>query len=299
MPTLRDLRLIASIWDAKQTQPQPTPVNAPGSNSHLGRTLKSNRTRKHAQRRPLGPDFESPPDGYSGLHLRHQQSEAGPLVDLRRRLARKASTFSLRTRHRRGQREKNEAAQEEEKLKELVQQGSDKASSTTQQEPLSPVPQVLVTSPSAAADELPGLDNQLVGRQSSATIIRAWNPATSVIALDHTSKASSTSIGSETLGIQEAIRKEQAYFEAREVAGGLISVNKMSTEQVHPPVPYTRLKEITEQVGSCSNHFSASIMSEKELTEILDRRVMRLLPMRHHTPIQTRRNGIPPSSTAL
>jgi hypothetical protein len=262
MPSLQDLRSIASFWDAKQTQPQPTPVNAPSSNPSLGWTLKSNRIRKHAQQRPSVLDFENPPDGHIGLHLRHQQSEAGPLVDLRRRLARKASTFSLRTRHRQGGRDKNEAAQEEEKLKELVHQENGKAGSTTRQEPPSPVPQVVVTSPSAAADELPELDNHLVGRQSSATTIRAWNPATSVDVPDHTSSASTTITGSETIDIQEAIREEQANFEAREVVGGLISVNKMSTEQVQPPVPYTRLKEITEQVSLCSKSLSASIVSE-------------------------------------
>ena len=126
MATLRNLRSITHLWESKGSEQQKQPAHATKSDTADQGTVKRHRLRKFPQ--PLRSSsnlLDASVDKEGTFTLHHHHSE-NPLAELGRRLAHKASTFSLRSKRRQGQRDQQEAAEEEERLKELVLIGSDK-----------------------------------------------------------------------------------------------------------------------------------------------------------------------------
>ena len=124
MSTLRSLRSITSLFDSKHNNHHAATID---SCETTGGTVRRHRLRKTPDHNCSHPTLLSEATPRSTFTLRNQHSEH-PLTEFRRRLARKASTFSLRTRRRQGERGQNENLREEEKRRELVSVGSDKGS---------------------------------------------------------------------------------------------------------------------------------------------------------------------------
>ena len=241
--TLRKLQSITNFFESKQSDRSSDTSNV---------TVKRQRLRKPSQQQRSNPTLHDNSIDTCTLNLRHQQSEH-PLSDFRRRLARKASTFSLRTRRRQGERDQEDTAREEEKLRELLS-GSEKGSVHAE-----PGQEQSVGTPQAkkAHDQgqSPGGPEQCqtserpLRRESSVTTIRVWDPTATPPVKDLPPPPTSTNPSEASFSLQELIRKDQEKYITHEVAGGKTSVKKMASEQAPPPVPYTRLKEITETVS--------------------------------------------------
>lgn len=180
------------------------------------------------------------------------------IVDLRRRLARKASVFSLRAKRWKaeiqGREREQEQEQEQDNNSESVGQGAGKA---LNQEKLSP--RTAEDSPNFKVQA--NVYNKANGRDL-ATPEKGLDisPASSIATVHPTHIQSDLLPEKQALSafqprkpldqldpVQAHIHAQQENYLCEEIAGGIICVN-MSSEQAPPPVPYTRLKEITENV---------------------------------------------------
>lgn len=101
-----------------------------------------------------------------------------------------------------------------------------------------------------------------------------------------------------TSPLQEYIREQQQNFVCKEEAGGKICVN-MASEQAAPPVPYTRLKEITENVSDSILNPVCRLPGLEHSSNRFHHRHARLLcPESRRIRTPTPSPGTPPSSTA-
>ncbi|KIW67742.1 hypothetical protein PV04_06973 [Phialophora macrospora] len=249
MSTLRSLRSITNLFDPARHQQQNAHAATLDSNHQSTGTVKRHRLRKASHlHRSSSNLLDAPVSNQGTFTLQHHQS-AHPLTEFRRRLARKASTFSLRTRRRQGERDQDEAAKEEEKLRELVLSVSDKSAVRSDQKQISN---------GCPADKSPEGREKLVQthewetherpftRSSSVTTVRLWDPPETPSLKQLPPLPTTIYPAENTLPLQEAIQQTQETYITQGVAGGKTSVKKMASEQPQPPVPYTRLKEITE-----------------------------------------------------
>jgi len=83
-------------------------------------------------------------------------------------------------------------------------------------------------------------------RSSSQTTVRVWDATETPSLKELPPLPTTVNLPEATLALDDLIRSTQETYISQEVASGLISIKKMASEQVQPPVPYTRLKEITE-----------------------------------------------------
>ncbi|KAJ9607516.1 hypothetical protein H2200_007594 [Cladophialophora chaetospira] len=258
MSTLRSLRSITNLWDSGKHSRQHQDAHAPTSVSsgQSTGTVKRHRLQKASPvHRSSSNLLDVSVNNPGTFTLHHTQSEH-PLTEFRRRLARKASTFSLRTRRRQGEREQDEA-KEEEKFRELVLLKGGKSGIESEQERTPTVDQTVKSyqqEDQATPTQNCEKGDRSVTRTSSQTTVRVWD-ATETPSLKELPPLPTTANHSEaTLAQQDLIRRTQESYISQEVASGKISVKKMASEQVQPPVPYTRLKEITE--SACEAAFS-------------------------------------------
>jgi hypothetical protein len=158
----------------------------------------------------------------------------------------------LRTRRRQGERDQDEAAKEEEKLRELVLSGSDKGAVQSDQKQ-TPNGCQAAKSPEgrekAAQTQERETHERPSTRNSSLTTVRVWDPTETPSLKQLPPLPTTTDPAEIALPVQEAIQQTQETYITQEGAGGKTSVKKMASEQPQPPVPYTRLKEITEHVS--------------------------------------------------
>jgi hypothetical protein len=158
----------------------------------------------------------------------------------------------LRTRRRQGERDQDKAAREEEKLRELVLSGSHKGSFQPEQEQAHIVRQSVEThdkEEKAAGLRESQTNERLFTRSSSVTTARVWDPTETPSVKELPPPPTTTNPTETILALQDLIRKTQETYITQEVAGGITAIKKMASEQAQPPVPYTRLKEITELVS--------------------------------------------------
>ena len=158
----------------------------------------------------------------------------------------------MRTRRRQGERDQDEAAREEEKLRELVLSGSHKGSFQSEQEQLHvvcPPDKSYNKEDQTAPFQQVSTHEQLLARSPSVATVREWDPAETPSVKELPPLPTAIDSTENTLALQDFIRKVQGTYITQEVAGGFIAVKKMASEQAQPPVPYTRLKEITELVS--------------------------------------------------
>ncbi|EXJ71570.1 uncharacterized protein A1O5_05378 [Cladophialophora psammophila CBS 110553] len=208
------------------------------------------RLRKASQHHRSNPDLLDVGLNKSTLTLRQTQQnpEHGPLTEFRRRLARKASTFSLRGRRRQGERDQAEVIKEEVQIRELALVGSEKGS-TKSQEHRDRAPQETrfegEEQASRPAGSRPG--EQPYTRESAATTVVPCDPLTSLLFKEHPSLPIADNPPEASPGLQDLIRKTQETYITKYVAGGKISGKQMASQQAPPPVAYSRLKEITEK----------------------------------------------------
>ncbi|ETI21896.1 hypothetical protein G647_05966 [Cladophialophora carrionii CBS 160.54] len=252
MSTVRTLRSITNLFDSgkhSRHQQQNAHATTLDSGSPSPATVKHRRLRKASHlHRSNSTLFDASVSARGTFTLQHHQSDH-PLTEFRRRLARKASTFSLRTRRRQGERDQCEAAKEEEKLRELVLSGSDKGAVQSVQE-RSPNNCQADKSPQeeekAVETQAGEAQERAATRNSSLTTVRVRDPTESPSVKQLPPLPTTADSAEKTLPLQEVIHQTQETYTTEEVVGGKTSVKKMASEQPQPPVPYTRLKEITE-----------------------------------------------------
>ncbi|OAL37213.1 hypothetical protein AYO20_03389 [Fonsecaea nubica] len=256
---------ITSFDPSQNNQPQ----RALDAVDQPGKPAKRHRLRKHHDSNPnlldLGPNKRN----FTFRQTQHPP-EHGTLAEFRRRLARKASTFSLRTRHRQGEREQDELVKEEERFRESVLVGSEKGSPTSksQEQPDSaPRETRLPGEEKACRPAGDGPDEQPYTRESSVTTVAPCDPASTLSVKEHPSlfKADSHSTHDISTASHNLLRKTQSTYITKYVAGGKIAVKKMASDQAPPPVPYTRLKEITE--NACEAALSGATSYSHSETE--------------------------------
>ncbi|KIX95468.1 uncharacterized protein Z520_08985 [Fonsecaea multimorphosa CBS 102226] len=227
---LRRVQSTIAVFDPLQNnQPQVAlnPADRPSKPAKRHRLRKSSQHHHRSHSNLLEVNHLNQQPAVESRNQTLQHPEPGPLTEFRRRLARKASTFSLRTRRRQGEREQDEAIKEEEKLRELVLVGSEKARTKSQ-------------------EHRDGTPVEPYTRESSVTEVAPYDPATILSVGGHPSPSKEDSPPKTSTALQDLICKTQNTYITKHVAGGKIAVKKMSSEQAPPPVPYTRLKEITE-----------------------------------------------------
>jgi hypothetical protein len=154
----------------------------------------------------------------------------------------------LRGRRRQGQRGLEKAAKEEENLRVLIEQGRGKIALKPNQqaaERTCALGQGNEKDKDEISSEVQEGASRAFTRVSSVSTVRAWEPNETGPAKELPAAAPTTP----TFEIQDLICKCQANYTTQQVAGGKTVVKRMASEQAQPPVPYTRLKEITETVS--------------------------------------------------
>ncbi len=179
-----------------------------------------------------------------------------PLTEFRRRVARKASTFSLRSKRWKAELQErghahehaHEAAKEEEKYKEQLLSASQGSSvlSGDQRSDIVFEHTRDQARPLANQDCSPTQSSR--NCQGSKTGRPAQPPATGRAEGENLSQSHTIGIPNRSSSEQAIIKEKQQGYTCREESGGKICTKKMASEQAAPPVPYTRLKEITENV---------------------------------------------------
>ncbi|EXJ81663.1 hypothetical protein A1O1_07728 [Capronia coronata CBS 617.96] len=184
----------------------------------------------------------------NNLSVRQNQIEhhEHPFTEFRRRLARKASTFSLRTK--RWKAELREREQEEEKKFEDLGDG---LAHQRQNDTVRLRKQDFVTVSLSATGT--GLETGLQSGSdylSQLTSNVEFPPVRCSTRVGTEQEKATPVTTSEDLlispSLQDFIRKEQEGYICLNQAGGKISAKMASEHTAAPPVPYTRLKEITE-----------------------------------------------------
>ncbi|OAP54349.1 hypothetical protein AYL99_11450 [Fonsecaea erecta] len=246
---LRRVKSTVTIFDPLQNN---QPRGALDSAESSSKPAKRHRLRKSSQYHRFIPnllDVSSNQSTVASRQSQQQHLQNRPLTEFRRRLARKASTFSLRTRRRQGELEQDEAIQEQEKLGELllVQSERERAKAYAHGERPTEVTRLEGEEQACrpAGDEP---NEQPYTRESSATAVPPYDPLTnlSVPIGQHPLHFQGDSPPQTSTALQDLISKTQDTYITKYVAGGKIAVKKMASEQAPPPIPYTRLKEITE-----------------------------------------------------
>lgn len=253
MSALRSLRSITNLWDSSKPRDDQNATTLNLQSDQSTGTVKRHRLHKSSQQTRSKTNLLNASINTQSASTLRTEHPDHPLTELRHRLARKASTFSLRNRRRQGEREQAEEAKEKEKLRELVLLGSDKGSTQSEQEehahhfPHSDqVPKGL--GKAAKPQECQTSERQF-SRQSSVTTVRVWDPTSDLLVKDLPPVPPISDQPATLLPLTELIRKNQEAYITKNIAGGKIAVKRMASEQAVPPVPYTRLKEITEHVS--------------------------------------------------
>ncbi|KAI1616143.1 Tctex-1 family-domain-containing protein [Exophiala viscosa] len=163
-----------------------------------------------------------------------------PLNEFRRRLARKASTFSLRAKRWRAEyhtQDQEEAVKQEDKEDEETFASSRETVVGIRNETVN-------TTPQAEGRTTTDRDTQTI---SSETILKPETDEDTVedTAEDFSLPFAYTKSSVSRDPVLEHIREQQEKYLCKDEADGKTCV-KMASEQAAPPVPYTRLKEITE-----------------------------------------------------
>ena len=210
-----------------------------------------------------------------------------PLNEIRRRLARKASTFSLRAKRWRAEYQ----AQDQEEVVKQEDKEDEETLASSRETVVGIRNETINTTPQPESRTTADRETQTT---CSGTILE---PATD----EDTAGVFSLPFGYKKYSISrdpvlEHIREQQQKYLCKDEADGKICV-KMASEQAAPPVPYTQLKEITENVSRSSriNHLQAS---GNWSNHVYHRHVRLLCPESPHIPTLTPSPGIPPSSTA-
>lgn len=257
MPALPFVRKIKSTLDAGHlisssprrnthaTQPSTNDEQAPSTPTRLE---KSQHNRLHTRVSSLGSQ------SFSTLRSQPERT----FVDLRRRLARKASVFSLRAKRWKAEVRGRERERGQEQGQEnYPESGAKGTEQFVQQE------KVLAREAKDCSDlevrsdvydkanegdpAPPGKGLDTPSASSIATIPSPHIQSYSVPAKPTLSAVYPGRPLDQIDSVQAQILGQQENYVCREIAGGVICVN-MSSEQAPPPVPYTRLKEITENV---------------------------------------------------
>ncbi|KAG9779556.1 hypothetical protein ABEF93_005211 [Exophiala dermatitidis] len=210
----------------------------------LGDDESNNSTNKKTaleQQNQLSPDLDL------------QQQHNHPLTQFRRRLARKASTFSLRSK-----RWKGEAQQ-----RDYEEQKVDTESGTVRrhlghhlQQPQEPkLRRGSVAEIVEDQDQDPAgiqIESDRQSHSSSDTVLRREATATTPKACSERERAAPTSTAGDSVVASQPSSQHDSIFEEQrghfcvDQAGGKTLTNMASDHTAAPPVPYTRLKEITE-----------------------------------------------------
>jgi hypothetical protein len=224
-------------------------------------------------RRQIRP---TPTPAYDGRDSPHQtQANHHPLTDFRRRLARKASTFSLRAKRWKAEVQGREQAQEQEAREEAYDSTHGKDSVFGGNNPGCFEEQkfnlVSDRNHHANVQEVETqVDNQAENSSTASSAVTTIYPAAVPAeplpdqpGLLDVALSKKKPISASLDPVQAYILSQQQTHTRKEAAGGIICVNDMASEQAAPPVPYTHLKEITENVscGPCYWHLSASSLA--------------------------------------
>ncbi|KIW13344.1 hypothetical protein PV08_08532 [Exophiala spinifera] len=270
MSALQIVRKIKSALDAGplnsisphqdgDERPQSTnDEQAPSSRTRLGKPLHNLRNTRVSS---IGSQ--------SSGTLRSQPERS--FVDLRRRLARKASLLGLRAKWWKAEIQGREQEQENNRsspaptAEEALQQGrpfpckakdSDNPVLTIQPYNYSKASERDLAPPDQDHDTFPA--SSLVTIQPPPILpdfIQSHHIRPDPIQTNQAAPASKpTKPRDQSDLVQAHILAQQANYLREEIADGIISIN-MSGEQAPPPVPYTRLKEITE--NACSSALSS------------------------------------------
>lgn len=240
------LRKVKSTITATPSTPQDTPSPSLFPSTKLpGTQVRKSRLKKvHSC---LEPSLSATLDKSSPTLPPTQPDH--PLTEFRRRLARKASTFSLRTKRwkselqERSQEEAREGQKHQEDILCAIQGG----------------PIILEDQKSKISP-----DTHLGNRQdtvihhkpsdSAHTTFPTKPNCLTTVPGDRKAPLQANTADPKPLSssVQALIRETQQGYTTKEQAGGKTLV-KMASEQAAPPVPYTRLKEITENVRASLN----------------------------------------------
>lgn len=255
-PLLRKAK--STVHDAASS---PKPID-PSNNSTVQRHHRLQKTQaQDPSARILDQDSNLNKRSRTPALSQRLQSSDHPLTEFRRRLARKASTLTLRTKIRqggfqsRGRDQGQNEAKEEKKRKErelLPLGGEEVVQQFRQQRDEVGRDQVQVL-------ELPSHRSiRSLSHSSVTTAIPAATAKTpdtvttpTPFVKDFPSREQTSDPRESSISLQELIRKEQASHISKDVQVGKILVknDNMASELAAPPVPYTRLKEITEKVS--------------------------------------------------
>ncbi len=187
---------------------------------------------------------------YGSSDCPHQIQANHPLTDFRRRLARKASTISLRAKRWKAEVQGREQKQDKEAREpyETHEKDSVFGGSNLGFEEQKPV---VSDRNHAKVQEVETRVNQAVNSSTASAVTTIYpaapaEPVPDQPGLDAT--LSQKPISASVDPVQAYILSQQENHTRKEEAGGIICVD-MASEQAAPPVPYTRLKEITENVS--------------------------------------------------
>ncbi|KAJ9498384.1 hypothetical protein H2202_006071 [Exophiala xenobiotica] len=267
MSTLHILRKVKSTFNAAAPPHRDAqPATAVNNRRTTSTTRTTSEKKSFAEissrlRRQIRP---TPTPAYDGSDSPHQtQANHHPLTDFRRRLARKASTFSLRARRWKAEVQGREQAQEQEAReaydsthgKDSVFGGSNPGFFEEQKLNL-----VSDRNHHANVQEVETqVDNQAENSSTASSAVTTIYPAAVPAepipdqpGLLDVALSKKKPISASLDPVQAYILSEQQTHTRKEAAGGIICVNDMASEQAAPPVPYTHLKEITENACSAA-----------------------------------------------
>lgn len=188
---------------------------------------------------------------YGSSDCPHQIQANHPLTDFRRRLARKASTISLRAKRWKAEVQGREQKQDKEAREPYETHEKDSFFGGSNLGFEEQKPDLVSDRNHANVQEVETRVNQAVNSSTASAVTTIYpaapaEPVPDQPGLDVT--LSQKPISASVDPVQAYILSQQENHTRKEEAGGIICVD-MASEQAAPPVPYTRLKEITENVS--------------------------------------------------
>ncbi|KAK4949786.1 hypothetical protein LTR10_011628 [Elasticomyces elasticus] len=220
------LRKVKSTIGAATLNPEPTESRW---DETANRPTTRNRFHRAQHRAPERTPHTSIVTVNQSTHPEH------PLNEFRRRLARKASTFSLRAKRWKAdyQARDQEVVKQEEKEDEETFAASRETIVGTTDEKVN----------TTTVPKCPTTIDRDTQTTDSATTVKSATDTNSAEEYPFAVAYPKYSLSRDP--VLQHIREQQQKYLCKEEAGGKICV-KMASEQAAPPVPYTRLKEITE-----------------------------------------------------
>lgn len=238
-------------------------INESSTNLHPSGKLTTRRSRLQKPQDRSDPSLD-PSVNQSTVSVRQIQTDHRPplLTEFRRRLARKASTFSLRTKRWQGELKESDShgqAHAQADAQEVVKVPEDHIIVATEKNEkhlllprfeLQKERKDLLDHKFDSEQRRHQLESERGDQSCASSSVTNVHPASLSDPVPFVKEAACQPNpgGPGPHTSQEHIRKRQAGYISVDAEGGKVSL-KMASEHAQPPVPYTRLKEITESVS--------------------------------------------------